>query len=82
MGRCIQFRDNSNSSCHGIVDNTFDIIHGVYARQCTRLCDFRVRGDEHREVLGVNDVPMENIEFVVEHAINGLQNVLDWDEVS
>ena len=83
MTRSIKFRDNSNSSSHGILNNLSDLLSGIgfFRRKGGVLRQFRMGIQDQRERILVNKMPMKSVHFVVHHGVNGFIYQFDGKEM-
>lgn len=84
MSRSIKFRNNTDSSSKSVLNNIsclrsrislFGWVWGV-------LCNLRMGVKDKREGILIDNMPMEHIQFVVHHSINGFVDEVDWKEMS
>ena len=73
MTRSVEFRDDSDSSNHGVPDEFSCVSCGVglLLAEGSVLGDFWVRVQDQWESILVSDVPVENTQFIVHHGIDG-----------
>jgi len=70
MGRCVNLWNHSDASQLSILDNCSDIRLTKSSSKIAVLTEFRDIGDIHREAILIHDMPVQNIEFGIEHCIN------------
>ena len=65
MGRSVDFRDYTDCSNFGIVNNGFDVLWRNEASDAAILAELWDSWNLHWECIFVHNMPMQNIEFRV-----------------
>jgi len=76
MSRRVDFWDNLNPLEECFLDDLLYIFKRVssFRRESTIFRDIRERMQRERERFRISDVPMQDIQFIVEHCIDSIQN--------
>jgi len=76
VARSIEFRHNSNSSPEAILHDCSGLLCGVgfLGGVAGIVGDFWMRVEDEWEGVLVDDMPVEDVEFVVHHGVDGLEN--------
>jgi len=76
MSRRVDFWDNLNPLEECFLDDLLYIFKRVssFRRESAIFRDIRERMQRERERLCISDVPMQDIQFIVEHCIDSIQN--------
>lgn len=77
MSRRVKFNNDSDSSENGVGNELWDLVFRVGAWQFSVLAEFRNAFNFVGEAILINDVPMKNVHFVIEH---GIDLFLDWSD--